>query len=134
MNQEKIAVDTAAEKSKGAVEDFVRTLRRQWYILLIAAVIGGLLGFGASMLQPKIYASDATGVVTTGDTGSVALASTADNLNKSKATQYQVLASSRTVAERALEISGYQMSPERAISMVTASVPLDTAQIKVTVR
>lgn len=134
MNESQAVADSASEKSKGAIEGFLRTLRRQWYILVIAAVIGGLLGFGFSLMQPKVYASDATGVVTTGDTGSVALASAADTLTKSKATQYQALASSRTVAERALEISGYQMTPERAIGMVSASVPLDTAQIKVTVR
>lgn len=134
MSQENSGTDAASEKSKGAIEGFIRTLKRQWYIAVIATLVGGLLGFGISLIQPKVYASDATGVVTTGDTGSIALASTADTLTKSKATQYQALASSRKVAERALEISGYQMSPEQALSMVSAAVPLDTAQIKVTVR
>lgn len=134
MSQENPGTDAASEKSKGAIEGFIRTLKRQWYIAVIATLVGGLLGFGISLIQPKVYASDATGVVTTGDTGSIALASTADTLTKSKATQYQALASSRKVAERALEISGYQMSPEQALSMVSAAVPLDTAQIKVTVR
>lgn len=134
MSQENSGTDAASEKSKGAIEGFIRTLKRQWYIAAIAILVGGLLGFGVSLIQPKVYASDATGVVTTGDTGSIALASTADTLTKSKATQYQALASSRKVAERALQISGYQMSPEQALSMVSAAVPLDTAQIKVTVR
>ncbi|MDY3049854.1 MAG: polysaccharide biosynthesis tyrosine autokinase [Rothia sp. (in: high G+C Gram-positive bacteria)] len=134
MKEEQIVADAAAEKSKGAVEDFLRTLRRSWYILVLAALLGAGAGLGFSLLQPKIYASDATGVVTTGDTGSIALASASDTLTKSKATQYQVLATSRTVAQRALELSGYQLSPEEALSMVSASVPLDTAQIKVTVR
>lgn len=134
MRESNPPVDSASEKSKGAVEGFIRTLKRQWYIMVVATIIGGLLAFGVSLVQPKLYASDATGVVTTGDTGSIALASAADTLAKSKATQYQALASSRKVAERALEISGYQMSPEEALSMVSAAVPLDTAQIKVTVR
>lgn len=134
MKAEQTAAVTASEKSKGAVEDFLRILRRQWYILVIAAIIGGLLGFGVSLTQPKIYAADATGVVTTSDNGGVSMALAADTLTKSKATQYQTLASSRTVAERAIEISGYELSPERALGMVSAAVPLDTAQIKVTVR
>lgn len=130
MSQEK----QESEKTAGFVDKFVRTLKKKWLVVVIAAVIGGLLGWGFSALQPRIYSSDATGVVVAGTNESTALASSADYVAKSKATQYQSLASSRNVAKKALEITGYDLTEDQALRMVSASVPLDTAQVKVTVR
>lgn len=130
MSQEK----QESEKTAGFVDKFVRTLKKKWLVVVIAAVIGGLLGWGFSALQPRIYSSDATGIVVAGTNESTALASSADYVAKSKATQYQSLASSRNVAKKALEITGYDLTEDQALSMVSASVPLDTAQVKVTVR
>ncbi|MFI8596732.1 polysaccharide biosynthesis tyrosine autokinase [Rothia koreensis] len=125
---------TTSEKSSGLVEAFVRTVRRRWYLLVAGIVVGALVGVGVSALQPRVYAADATGIVTTDNNNSIGLASTTDTLAKSKATQYKSLAISRGVAEDAIKATGYDLSPQQALGMVSVAVPLDTAQIQVTIR
>lgn len=125
---------TASEKSSGLVQAFVRTVRRRWYFLVIGVVVGALVGVGVSVLQPRVYAADATGIVTTDNNNSSGLASTTDTLAKSKATQYKSLAASRGVAEDAIRSTGFDLTPQQALGMVSVAVPLDTAQIQVTVR
>src|SRR5699024_3424217 len=124
---------TTSEKSSGLVEAFVRTVRRSWYLLVAGIVVGALGGVGVSALQPRVYAADAPGIAKT-DNNSIGLASTTDTLAKSKATQYKSLATSRGVAEDAIKATGYDLSPQQALGMVSVAVPLDTAQIQVTIR
>ena len=40
------------------IVDFFRLLRANLLLLLAAALVGGLLGWGYSALQPRIYASE----------------------------------------------------------------------------
>lgn len=115
------------------VREFGASLRRRWPIVLLAATLGAGLGFAATLTQPKLYTSDVSVVVSTGINDNLGLALSADNLAISKAKQYQVIASSRVVAERALALAQVNASPELAISRVSASSRLDTATINIRV-
>lgn len=129
VTEEKVNADRASL----AARNFWRSARRHWTVIAASMLVGLLLGLAWTLTQTKMYAADASGVVSTGVNENLGLALSADNLAKSKATQYKSIAESRTVAERALQLAGLDSSPATALSHVTTSVPLDTAQIKVSV-
>lgn len=103
-----------------------RALRRHWRAVLALVVVGLLAAWLWAALQTKLYASDASGIVTTGPTDNVGLSVAADNLAKSKATQYKVLADSPVVRDAALKIA--ELEPGRG--SVSVAVPLDTPEIR----
>lgn len=115
----------------GMLREFGASLRRRWPVLLLAATLGAGAGFAATLTQPKLYTSDASVVVSTGVNDNLGLALSADNLAISKAKQYQTMASSRVVAERALEIAKIDSSAALAISRVSATSRIDTAAINI---
>ena len=47
------------------VAEFLRVLRAHLVLILASGVLGALLGFGYSALQPKVYASESTGFLAT---------------------------------------------------------------------
>lgn len=91
------------------------------------------MSFGSALMQTKMYSAEATAVVSTGINENIGLAFSADNLAKSKAKQYQTLANSRNVAESALRKANLIGSAEAQLGRVSVAVPLDTAQIKISV-
>ena len=49
-------VNVAGSKSAG-LSDQLGWLARRWWIVALAAVLGGVLGFGYAMVSPKAYDS-----------------------------------------------------------------------------
>ncbi|MBD4423920.1 capsular biosynthesis protein, partial [Xanthomonas citri pv. citri] len=86
-------------------------------------LVGILLAALWTLTQPQTYQSQASAVVTAGVNENLGIALTADNLAKSKATQYQELAKSRSVAEGAVERAGLDISPDAALGSLTVAVP-----------
>lgn len=109
------------------------SLRRRWLAAILISAIGAAFGFAATLTQPKMYTSNVSVVVSTGVNDNLGLALSADNLAISKAKQYQKLVSSRVVAKRALSFAGIDGSPQLAASQVSATAPLDTATINISV-
>ncbi len=79
--------------------DFVRLLRVNAKYLLAGLLIGALLGFGYSLLQPKVYASSASGYVTVGESTGIGDVISGSSAAKDKATSYLALVSSGPVAK-----------------------------------
>ncbi|MEA5453393.1 polysaccharide biosynthesis tyrosine autokinase [Sinomonas sp. JGH33] len=129
MKEEKANADRAGV----AARNFWRSVRRHWVVVVASMLLGLVAGFAWTLTQAKMFTSEASGVVSTGVNENLGLALSADNLAKSKATQYKSMAESRTVAERAVKLAGLDATPAAALARVTTSVPLDTAQIKVSV-
>ncbi|WP_237197441.1 polysaccharide biosynthesis tyrosine autokinase [Rothia nasimurium] len=79
--------------------DFVRMLRANLKLLLIGLVLGALLGFGYSLLQPRVYASSSTGYVTVGDGAGIGDVISGSAAAKEKAAAYLALVNSGAVAD-----------------------------------
>lgn len=129
--QEFFVVDSqgrgAADTKRGV--DLVvvrRALRRHWRAVLAFVVAGLLASLVWATFQTELYASDASGIVSTGATENVGLSVAADNLAKSKATQYKVLAESPVVRDAALKKAGLEPGP----GSISVAVPLDTPEIR----
>jgi capsular exopolysaccharide synthesis family protein len=108
---------------------FRRSLRQSWRVLLALAAVGVMTGALWCMAQTKMYTSDAIAVVSVGATDNIGLGMAADQFARSKATQYKALADSRVVQEDALKKAGLKPGP----GGVNVAVPLDTAQLRVSV-
>lgn len=112
--------------------DYVRIARVRWKGILAFTLALALAAFCWSLLQPKIYASQSSGIVVAGGSDNVSLSLMSENLAKSKAANYLSLATSRLVAERVVQSLGLSSSPDALLGSVTAAVPQETAQIAIT--
>lgn len=114
------------------VLDFVRMVRVNAKYLLIGMLVGALLGFGYSLLQPKVYASSATGYVTVGESTGIGDVISGSSAAKDKASSYLALVSSGPVADEIVKQNpNIGMSAEEIKGHLTASLEGDSALMKV---
>ncbi len=78
--------------------DFLRMLRVNAKILIAGLLVGALLGFGYSLLQPRVYTSASTGYVTVGDGAGIGDVISGSTAAKEKAAAYIPLIKSGAVA------------------------------------
>jgi capsular exopolysaccharide synthesis family protein len=112
--------------------DYWRVLRAHWISVIAMVLLGGLAAFGWTLIQPKVYSADASGILSTGVSSDLGSALVGDNYAKSRVKSYLDVAKSRTVAQSAIDELQLEVTPEELVSMVTVQNPLDTAVIKVT--
>ncbi|TQL54748.1 polysaccharide biosynthesis tyrosine autokinase [Subtercola boreus] len=110
---------------------YLRVLRAHWIAIVVFMLVGGLAGYGWSLIQPRVYTADASGIITTGVSTDLGSALVGDNYAKSRVKSYLNVAKSRSVAAYAVDKLGLQSSPEDLISRVTVSNPIDTAVLAV---
>ncbi|NLT25724.1 MAG: polysaccharide biosynthesis tyrosine autokinase [Microbacteriaceae bacterium] len=117
------------------IAEFLRTLRANWLLLLLAVVLGAGAGFGYSMTLPRVYVSQSTGfvVVGTGDesVGSVIAGS---QVAQDRARSYLPLFNSRSVAEEVAELSTTGIAVDEVTGALTAGVDEGTNLIRVSAR
>ena len=114
------------------LRDYLRILRAHWVVIVAATLLGIIVAFGWSALQPRVYTATTSGYVTTAnggtDTGSSLVG---DQLARSKVPSYLDIGSWRSVAEYVIEDLGLDTTPEQLVTQVTVTNPLDTAIIHV---
>jgi capsular exopolysaccharide synthesis family protein len=113
---------------------YLRILRAHWLGVLLLTVLGVVVAFGWTLLQPRVYTADAGGYVAavraegSNDAGSALVA---ENLAKAKVTSFLDLGSWRSVAQHAIDELGIETSPESLVNRVRVTNPADTVNIKV---
>jgi succinoglycan biosynthesis transport protein ExoP len=101
-------------------------LRTSFWMLIVGAVIGGLLGWGASALVDKQYTATSQLYVGTANTGNSTDAYRGTLLSQSQVGTYAEIATSRALGERVVRDLGLDESPEEVASMLTAGANRDT--------
>lgn len=115
--------------------DFLRMLRANLKLLLIGLVIGGLLGFGYSLLQPRVYASSSTGYVTVGEGSGIGDVISGSSAAKEKANAYLAFIQSGAVADEIIAANpDLGLSRGEVQGNLTASVDANSALIRVSSR
>lgn len=110
----------------------IRIFRAHWAIIIVATLVGGLIAFGWTLIQPKTYSADATGTVTSSETSTDAGTSLMfENLAKSKVKSYMQWAKTRSVAEHAIDELGLKTSAESLVGRISVDNPIDTPVIRV---
>lgn len=113
------------------LQDYMRVFRSHWLAIVVATVVGGLLAFGWTLTQPKVYTANGSAIITTGTSTSLGDAMVGDNYAKSRVKSYLDIAKSREVAKYALEQLNVDVPPDALVGRVTVSNPLDTAVLRV---
>ena len=90
------------------IVDFLRLLRANLLVLVAATLIGGLLGWGYSALQPRLYASESTGFLApqASEGGVIAGGLPTDQ----RASSYLALTNSAAVLERVAAETGQNVA------------------------
>ncbi|MET3721629.1 polysaccharide biosynthesis tyrosine autokinase [Arthrobacter sp. UYEF21] len=112
--------------------DYLRVVRTYWKAIVAFTLLATLTAFGWTVLQPKIYSSDSSGIVVTPGSDNVSLALAGDSLAKAKVKNYESVAKSRLVADRVIANLGLNTTADALLGTISVKVPLDTAEIKVT--
>jgi capsular exopolysaccharide synthesis family protein len=114
--------------------DYVRVLRAHW-LGVVLIVVAALLGATAyNITQPKVYAANATGFVSTGQNDNPALGSVSDTLAKSRATSYVDIAQGRATAQDVINALHLSTNPQSLINQIDVVQPTDTVLLKITAR
>ncbi|MGC0236661.1 polysaccharide biosynthesis tyrosine autokinase [Arthrobacter sp. SD76] len=123
----------AAEAPPGLdLTDYLRVVRAYWKGIVALTLLATLSALGWTVLQPKIYSSDSSGIVVTPGSDNVSLSLAGDSLAKAKVKNYESVAKSRLVADRVIATLGLETTADALLGSVTVKVPLDTAEIRVT--
>ncbi|MGV3016634.1 polysaccharide biosynthesis tyrosine autokinase [Rothia sp. 88186D007BW] len=112
--------------------DFLRMLRANLKLLIIGLVVGALLGFGYSLMQPRVYASSSTGYVTVGNGAGIGDVISGSAAAKEKAAAYLALVNSAAVADEIIAANPeLNMSRGQVQGNLSASVDANSALINV---
>lgn len=112
--------------------DYLRVVRTYWKAIVAFTLLATLTAFGWTVLQPKIYSSDSSGIVVTPGSDNVSLSLAGDSLAKAKVKNYESVAKSRLVADRVIADLGLKTTADALVGTISVKVPLDTAEIRVT--
>jgi len=113
------------------LQDYMRIFRQHWVAIIVATLVGGLLAYGWTLTQPKVYTASGSAIITTGTSASIGDALVGNQYAISRVKSYLDIAKSRQVAEYAIEQMGITASPDAVVGRVTVSNPLDTAVLRV---
>lgn len=111
--------------------DYLKVLRGHWLAVLVCTLVGGAAALGWALVQPKVYTSEASGIITTGVSQDLGAALVGDNYAKSRVKSFVDVATSQPVAEHVIDALGLTDSPAALISRVTVTNPIDTAVLQV---
>jgi capsular exopolysaccharide synthesis family protein len=112
--------------------DYLRVVRVYWKAIVAFTLLATLTAFGWTVLQPKIYSSDSSGIVVTPGSDNVSLSLAGDSLAKAKVKNYESVAKSRLVADRVIASLELNTTADALLGTISVKVPLDTAEIRVT--
>ena len=116
------------------LQDYIRILRAHWRGVAALTLAGLILAIGYNFTQPKIYAANASGFVSTGTSDNPAVSSVGDTLAKSRATSYIQLATSRKVAQIVIDKLGLATTPDGLIGQISVVQPPDTVTLQITAK
>lgn len=116
------------------VNEYIRVARIYWKSIAVVTIIVTLLATLWGVLQPRIYAAEASAIVLTVGSENVDVLLSGDTLAKSKIKNYESIAESRLLADRVIETANLDTSADALLKTITVSVPLETAEIRISAK
>lgn len=113
--------------------DYLRVLRRNWIVILAAALIGLLLGGTVSVLTKPTYTADTQLFVAISNSGTVQELQQGNSFSQARVQSYVKTVSSPLVLQPAIDSLGLEISAEALARRVTASSDLNTVLISISV-
>lgn len=117
------------------LREYLRVFRAHWLGMVAITIVGIVVAFGWTLLQPKVFTADATAIVQTKSTAgaepSLSDAMIGNSIAQAKVKTYMDLGESRIVAERVIKQLNLDSTPESLVGQVTVSNAVDTVALKV---
>lgn len=123
--------ETSGASGQNYLATYLGYLRKSFWMLLVGALVGGLIGWGASALMTKDYTATSQLYVGAANTGNSADAYRGTLLSQSQVGTYAEIATSRALGERVAEDLGLDQSPAEVASMLTAGANRDTVILNI---
>lgn len=115
------------------IQDYLRVLREQWLIVVVAALVA-LLGAGATWsLRPPQYTANLTMYVWVPTADAVQAAYQGGLLSQERVKSYVSLVSSPKVSAEVIRLLGLSATPDQLAQQITASSETDSVLIDVAV-
>jgi capsular exopolysaccharide synthesis family protein len=116
---------SAKEPDSVELRDVFRLLRDHWIPIVAAVLLGTLVAFGWSLTQKPRYVADSQGLVSVATSGgsdasqAIYTQQIAQSVAKSSLATYVPIATSRDVAQIAIDSLGLDVSPAALVSAIT---------------
>lgn len=116
------------------LRDYLKILRKHWLgvIVFVLVAVAGTAAFTAT--RDQVYAANANGFVSAGESKDAGQNSVNDAVAKSRAKSYVNLATSRATAQRVIDDLGLDAAPSALIGNISVEQPTDTVLIRITAR
>ena len=118
----------------GRLKSVASSYRRFWWLIVVGALLGAVGGLAASAIETPEFESSATLYVTSNGEATAQSAYQGALASEQRVASYAELARSNVVLTRAVEISGLDVSVEKAQSSVSALAVPDTVLVRVKAR
>lgn len=113
------------------VLDFLRITRKNWIILIAGVVLGALVMFGYTQLQPRVYSANSAGFVVSGGEAGLAEALSGSDIAGNKARSFVPLITSRAVFEEIAANPDLDLDGQSLDGRLSAYVPEGSALLQV---
>jgi capsular exopolysaccharide synthesis family protein len=113
------------------LKDFLRVVRAHWAGIALITVLGVVVALAWTLVQPKVYTADASGIVAVSGGEEEGASFTNNSLATAKVPSYVELGSLRSVADYAIQELGLDTTPEALVNRVEVSNPTETLVIRV---
>lgn len=119
------------------LREYLRVFRAHWLGMLLITILGVVVAFGWTLLQPKVYTADASAIVqanTAGTTGdnNISSAMLGNTLTSGRVKTYVTLGQSRAVAEGVIKDLHLDVNPDSLAKQVSVTNAVDTTTLQVT--
>lgn len=115
------------------LDQYVRCLKQQWWIVALTAVLGLIAGLGSAVIMPKTYESQAQVFVNVANPQSVTDLQMGEQFAMARAASYAKVATTNSVLQPVVDQLGLDTTPESlAASAVTVTNQPNTAMITIT--
>jgi len=115
------------------LQDYVRILRKNWIAIIILTVVGGGLGLAYSLIATPSYSASAKVFVSTSGASDVSDLATGNTFTQQRVKTYSELVKTSSVLQPVIDDLGLGRSVAEVRGQVSASTPLNTSVIDVTV-
>lgn len=119
-------VNDVSGSTRATLGQLGSSLVRNWAYLLLALLLGAVVGLGYSLAKTPVYSSTATMYVTSANSDSSNSAYQGSLASQQRVDSYTWLARSGSVLESAIDRAGIDSTPEQARSRVVATTRPDT--------
>ncbi len=118
------------------LREYLRVFRAHWLGMVLITLLGVVVAFGWTLLQPKVYSADASAIVqaaaSSAGTSDVSSAMVGTSLASGRVKTYAALGQSRAVADGVIEELHLGTTPDQLVKDVTVTNTVDTTTLKVT--